>query len=71
MPVFYAYAYRCVNISFNERRNCIMATLTLDYWEDDSWYVGRLREVPGCFSQGETLEELERNIKEVYRLLKL
>ncbi|HEY6280445.1 MAG TPA: type II toxin-antitoxin system HicB family antitoxin [Burkholderiales bacterium] len=48
-----------------------MATLTLDYWEDDSWYVGRLREVPGCFSQGETLEELERNIKEVYRLLKL
>jgi predicted RNase H-like HicB family nuclease len=44
--------------------------LTLDYWEDDSWYVGRLREVPGCFSQGETLAELEKNIREVYRLLK-
>jgi predicted RNase H-like HicB family nuclease len=27
--------------------------------------------VPGCFSQGETLEELEKNIQEVYALLKM
>jgi predicted RNase H-like HicB family nuclease len=44
-------------------------TLTLEYWEDDGWLIGRLREVPGAFSQGETLEELEENIKEVYQLL--
>jgi predicted RNase H-like HicB family nuclease len=25
---------------------------TLEYWIDDGWYVGRLREVPGVFSQG-------------------
>lgn len=43
--------------------------LTLEYWEDDGWFVGRLLEVPGAFSQGETLEELEGNIKEVYNLL--
>jgi predicted RNase H-like HicB family nuclease len=36
---------------------------------DDGWYVGRLREVPGVFSQGETLEELEENIREAYRLM--
>ena len=48
-----------------------MATLTLEYWQDDGWFVGRLREVPGCFSQGETLEELEKNIQEVYQLLKM
>ena len=48
-----------------------MVTLTLDYWEDDIWYVGRLREVPGCFSQGETLDELENNIKEAYQLLRM
>jgi predicted RNase H-like HicB family nuclease len=36
---------------------------------DDGWYVGRLREVPGVFSQGETLEELEDNIRDAYRLL--
>ena len=42
---------------------------TLEYWMDDDWYVGRLREVPGVFSQGETLNELEQNIQEVYELL--
>jgi len=34
---------------------------------DEIWYVGRLREVPGVFSQGESLEELEENIRDVYR----
>jgi len=42
---------------------------TLEYWIDDGWYVGRLKEVPGVFSQGETLEELEANIKESYQLM--
>ena len=42
---------------------------TLEYWIDEGWYVGRLKEVPGVFSQGETLEELEENIKEVYSLM--
>ena len=30
---------------------------TLEYWQDDGWYVGKLREVPGVFSQGETLKK--------------
>jgi predicted RNase H-like HicB family nuclease len=42
---------------------------TLEYWIDEGWYVGRLKEVPGAFSQGETLEELEENIKEAYSLM--
>ena len=42
---------------------------TLEYWQDDGWYVGRLKEVPGVFSQGETLEELEGNVKEAYQLM--
>lgn len=46
-----------------------MATLTLEFWQDDGWFVGRLRESPACFSQGETLEELEANIAEVFHLL--
>jgi predicted RNase H-like HicB family nuclease len=40
---------------------------TLEYWVDDGWYVGKLKEVPGVFSQGETLEELEENIKDAYK----
>jgi predicted RNase H-like HicB family nuclease len=42
---------------------------TLEYWIDEGWYVGRLKEVPGVFSQGETLEELEQNIQEAYKLM--
>ena len=42
---------------------------TLEYWIDDDWYVGRLKEVPSVFSQGESLEELEENIRDAYRLM--
>ena len=42
---------------------------TLEYWMDDGWYVGKLKEVPGVFSQGATLDELKINIKEAYRLV--
>jgi len=42
---------------------------TLEYWIDDGWYVGKLREIPGVFSQGETLEELEDNIKDAYHIM--
>ena len=47
-----------------------MARFTLEYWKDDGWYVGRLKQVPGVFSQGETLDELEDNIREAYALMK-
>jgi predicted RNase H-like HicB family nuclease len=40
-----------------------------EYWKDGDWYVGRLPQVPGVFSQGATLEELEENIRDAYRLM--
>ena len=42
---------------------------TLEYWIDDGWYVGKLLEVPGVFSQGETLEELEENVEDAYKMM--
>lgn len=42
---------------------------TLEYWVDDDWYVGKLLEVPGIFSQGETLKELEENVKDAYKMM--
>jgi predicted RNase H-like HicB family nuclease len=44
-------------------------SFTLEYWLDDGWYVGRLLEVPGVFSQGETLGHLEENIRDAYQLM--
>ncbi len=42
---------------------------SLEYWEDDGWLVGRLKEVPGVFSQGETLDELKENVEDAYHLM--
>ena len=42
---------------------------TLEYWIDDGWYVGRIKEVPGVFSQGSTLAELEENIADAYKMV--
>ena len=46
-----------------------MKKFTLEYWKDDDWFVGRLVEIPGVFSQGETLDELKENIKDAYRMM--
>ena len=46
-----------------------MSQFTLEYWEDEGWFVGRLVEVPGIFSQGETLEELKGNIQDAYQMM--
>lgn len=45
------------------------AAFELEYWQDGGWYVGKLRGVPGVFSQGETLQELEENIRDAYRMM--
>jgi len=42
---------------------------TLEYWMDDDWFVGKLKEIPGVFSQGKTLEELKENIIDAYRMM--
>ena len=46
----------------------MLKQFTLEYWMDDGWYIGRIKEVPGVFSQGESLEELKGNIKDAYDL---
>jgi predicted RNase H-like HicB family nuclease len=46
-----------------------MKQFTLEFWKDEEWYVGRLLEVPGVFSQGETIEELKKNIQDAYQMV--
>lgn len=46
-----------------------MSRFELEYWSDGPWMVGRLKGVPGVFSQGATLEELEENIRDAYRMM--
>ena len=48
----------------------MLKKFTLEYWREDDWFVGRLKEVPGVFSQGKTLAELEANIADAYALIR-
>ena len=41
----------------------------LEYWQEDGWYVGRLKGLPGVFTQGKSIEELEENIRDAYRMM--
>ena len=47
----------------------IVKQFTLEYWKDDGWYVGRLKEMPAVMSQGETFEELQAIIRDAYHLM--
>ncbi len=47
----------------------MQTSFVLEYWEDDGWLVGRLRGIPGIFSQGRTLSELEENIRDAYSMM--
>lgn len=43
--------------------------MTLIYWKGDKYWLGKILEYPEIMTQGETLEELEENIKEAYLLM--
>lgn len=43
--------------------------MTMIYWKGDKFWLGKLLEHPEIMTQGETLEELEENIKDAYRLM--
>jgi predicted RNase H-like HicB family nuclease len=43
--------------------------LKMIYWKGDTFWVGKLLDHPEIMTQGETLEELEENIKDAYTLM--
>ena len=45
--------------------------LTMIYWKGEKFWLGKLLDHPEIMTQGETLEELEENIKDAYRLMVL
>jgi len=43
--------------------------LTMIYWKGRRFWLGKLLEHPEIMTQGETLKELEENLKDAYRLM--
>jgi hypothetical protein len=50
-------------------RGSEMNKCTLIYWKGERYWLGKILEHPEIMTQGETLEELEDNIKDAYRLI--
>jgi len=36
---------------------------------EDGWYMGQCEQVPGAITQGQTIEEVEENLKEAIMLV--
>jgi predicted RNase H-like HicB family nuclease len=43
--------------------------VTMIYWKGEKYWLGKLLEHPEIMTQGETLEELEENIKDAYLMM--
>ena len=39
------------------------------YWKSENFWLGKILEHPEIMSQGETVEELEENLKDAYKLM--
>mgnify|MGYP001328476143 CR=1 FL=1 len=43
--------------------------LRMVYWKGEKFWVGKLLENPDIMTQGKTLKELEKNMREAYMLM--
>ena len=57
------------NLKNNKVRIAMNSKMTMIYWKSDKFFLGKLLEHPEIMTQGETLKELEENIKDVYLLM--
>ncbi len=44
--------------------------ISIIYKEEDGWYIGHVQEYPDYESQGKTLDELKKNLIEIYNDIK-
>lgn len=46
-----------------------MEMLTYIHWQDEGMWLGYLEEYPDYMTQGKSLEELEENLRDIYKEL--
>ena len=47
-----------------------MHKIKYTYWKDDKMWLGYLQDYPDYLTQGETINELEENLRDIYNDLK-
>ncbi len=46
-----------------------METKKFIYWQEDNMWIGYLEEYPDYMTQGETIEQLKENLRDIYNEL--
>ncbi len=47
--------------------NLIMEKMKYIFWQDEGMWLGYLEEYPDYMTQGETVEELEDNLRDIFK----
>ncbi len=58
-------AYKAGPRKWNESVRVFMNTQRFIYWQDEEFWLGYLEEYPDYWTQGETLEELKKNLRDI------
>lgn len=45
------------------------SNMTMIFWKSEKFWLGKLKERPDIMTQGETLEELEENLRDAYQIM--
>ena len=53
----------------NIKEMSINKKMTMIYWKEDNFWLGKLLEHPEIMTQGLTLDELELNLKDAYLMM--
>jgi predicted RNase H-like HicB family nuclease len=43
--------------------------ITMIYWKGENFWLGKILEHPEIMTQGESIEELEENLKDAFKLM--
>ena len=50
----------------SQQKGRIMETKKYIYWQEDDMWIGYLEEYPDYMTQGETIEQLKENLRDIY-----
>jgi predicted RNase H-like HicB family nuclease len=66
---YYPFLLYKIETRYVNERWKMQTKLKMLYWKGEKFWVGKLIEHPEIMTQGETLEELEENMKDAYILM--
>ena len=50
-------------------KNNMDSKITMIYWKGEKFWLGKILEHPEIMTQGESIEELEENLKDAFKLM--